>query len=964
MRKLISLSPSVAGSFSELTGKSAPEWFCTHDPVDQKLGSGGGTVHLLREAWRADNGAGTFADWLESERGIIIHAGGQSRRLPSYAAEGKALIPIPVFRWSLGQRIDQTLLDLQVPFLERVMANASGDSRWMIVSGDVMLECENLPANLPEADVVCLGIWGEPEQASRHGVFFTPRSNPTELAFMLQKPGLEEIRACSHNNYFMLDVGVWLLSARAMRILVERSCSSEDDILEEFDLYGTFGPAMGMDPHSKDPEINELKVAIVPLENGEFYHFGSGSDLIESSLRLQNRVIDQRRMTSLNIKPHPSLFVQNSTIDQGNLDKGQSDIWIENSGVPAGWNLSSRHILTGVPASNWSISLPEGVCLDFTPVLDEEAGNPVHAIRVYGIDDPFRGHVADEKTLFCDNPFTEWLSDRGISLTDLGLEADCDLQSAAIFPVVSGEIDEGFVQWLISGTDGSFKELYLELPKLSAEQISTQADLMAIRDRRQTHLLEAVPLLFKHAGRSVAYQVDLEDLAQKCAGSDYIPGEHRPDQETDLFHYIRDAMFRGRLQELRGKDGKAEEQRAFSALARAMIRLAEEDPVKPVLNCMDDQIIWGRCPVRLDLAGGWADTPPICFLNGGKVVNVAVELNGQPPIQVFARKRKHPGIRIRSIDLGEAEEIETFDQLRSYSQIGSGFAVPKAALALCGFLPEFRQGTDNASGTRPCPDSLKDAIEAFGSGIELSLLCAVPKGSGLGTSSILAATLLGVLNEFCSLGWDSYAIGQRVLVLEQMLTSGGGWQDQYGGMYPGLKYLETKPGLEQYPRVHRMDDHLMTDPSVQPNILLYYTGITRVAKNVLGEIVRGMFLNDQNRLRVIEGINQNAEHIREVLQEGSYDAFARAVARSWDLNQALDSGTNPAEVQALLDPLADWIAGCKLLGAGGGGYLLILARDSACAQRIKEHLTRNPPNARARFVSIQVSTEGLQVTRS
>ena len=79
---MISLSPAVAEVFTELTGKAGPEWFCTHDPVESKLGSGGGTVHLLREAWRKAGERGTFAEWLETERGIILHAGGRSRRLP------------------------------------------------------------------------------------------------------------------------------------------------------------------------------------------------------------------------------------------------------------------------------------------------------------------------------------------------------------------------------------------------------------------------------------------------------------------------------------------------------------------------------------------------------------------------------------------------------------------------------------------------------------------------------------------------------------------------------------------------------------------------------------------------------------------------------------------------------------------------------------------------------------------
>jgi galactokinase/mevalonate kinase-like predicted kinase len=954
MRKLISLSPAVAKGFEKLTGKGAPEWFCTHDPIESRLGSGGGTVHLLREAWSADGSDASFEDWAAGEGGLIVHAGGQSRRLPAYAAEGKALIPVPVFRWSIGQRIDQTLLDLQVPFLERVLSNVESGKRWLIASGDVMLEADSLPVPMPEADVVCLGMWGEPEQATRHGVFFAPRSDEGELSFMLQKPDLEAIREHSHDHYFLLDVGVWLLTERAMRLIMDRSMKAgADGLISEFDLYSEFGPALGTEPHRKDTEINELSVAIVPLDNGRFYHFGSGHDLIDSCLRLQNRVSDQRRLSTLNIKPHPSMFVQNSEVAQGVLTPEQEAVWVDNSAISAGWKLNKRHILTGIPSNDWDLEVPEGICLDVAPMNDGTS-----AWRIYGIDDSFRGPAGDGKTVYCGGSLSDWLVERGLTLEALGIASDTDLQQAALFPVFDKLPVPAFIEWLMhGGDDPDFRDAYISAKRLSAEEISAGADLFAIRDARVRRLEDALPMLFKHAERSVAYQIDLEDLAGKCAQNDATFLDRLPvPQKEDLFAYIRHSMFVSRVKEHKGQPFETEYRESFSALAEAMVDRAKSEPVRPVLNCMDDQIFWGRSPARLDLAGGWADTPPYCFLKGGRVVNIAVELNGQPPIQAFVRKRPEGGIRIRSIDLGYAEEVFTYDDLRTYAELGSGFAVPKAALALCGFLPEFHAGR--------CPDTLAELLKGFGSGIEISLLCAIPKGSGLGTSSILSATLFGVLSEFCQLGWDQHTIAQRVLVLEQMLTSGGGWQDQYGGICRGLKYFETRPGLDQMPRIHWIDDHLFTDPAHKPNILLYYTGITRVAKNVLGEIVRGMFLNDHHRLEVLDKISEHAEHTRDVLQEGDYDALARAVARSWELNQSLDSGTNPPEVQALLEPIQKWIGGCKLLGAGGGGYMLILAKDGSGAQQIKKHLRDNPPNPRARFVDISVSKEGLQVTRS
>lgn len=125
----------------------------------------------------------------------------------------------------------------------------------------------------------------------------------------------------------------------------------------------------------------------------------------------------------------------------------------------------------------------------------------------------------------------------------------------------------------------------------------------------------------------------------------------------------------------------------------------------------------------------------------------------------------------------------------------------------------------------------------------LTLLSAIPAGSGLGTSSILAATVLGALNDFCGLGWDKNEIGHRTLMLEQMLTTGGGWQDQFGGVLGGVKLLQTGRGFAQNPQVRWLPTDLWTQPEYRPCHLLYYTGITRTAKSILVEIVRRMFLN-------------------------------------------------------------------------------------------------------------------------
>ena len=105
MKKLLSLPPNLVGWFHDITGYPKSEWFCTNDPIDHKLGSGGGTTWLLTQAYENEmahsdaNNQKTFDEWLSSEKRLLLHAGGQSRRLPAYAPSGKVLTPVPVFRW-------------------------------------------------------------------------------------------------------------------------------------------------------------------------------------------------------------------------------------------------------------------------------------------------------------------------------------------------------------------------------------------------------------------------------------------------------------------------------------------------------------------------------------------------------------------------------------------------------------------------------------------------------------------------------------------------------------------------------------------------------------------------------------------------------------------------------------------------------------------------------------------------
>ena len=946
MKKLLSLPPNLVECFHDVEKVERSEWFCTSDPVGSKLGSGGGTAWLLdacRKEWSPE---ASLHEWLPHEKRILLHAGGQSRRLPGYAPSGKVLTPVPVFRWARGQRLSQNLLSLQLPLYEQIMEKAPDSLHTLIASGDVYIRASKPLQQIPEVDVVCYGLWVDPSLAKNHGVFVSSRRTPEVLDYMLQKPSVEELGSLMKSHLFLMDIGIWLLSDRAVELLVNRSYKNGE--LSFYDMYSEFGLALGEQPRIIDEELNKLSVAILPLPGGEFYHFGTSRELISSTLNIQNLVIDQREIMHHKVKPHPAMFVQNADI-RFPLTGQNSEIWIENSCVGDKWTLHQQNIVTGVPDNDWTLDVPAGVCIDVVPMGEKE-----YAARPYGFHDAFKGNLADEATLYQGRPFVEWLSARGLSLQDV--ELTHDLQAARIFPVTDSVAELGLMMcWMVSEpslVEG--KEAWMRSWKMSADEISAYANLRRLTAQRDAFRVSNWSVLAKNYEHSVFYQLNLEDAARQYSLHGLSLPQPLPDT-TPMMTRISDQMFRARVMQLEGKPYQEFENRAFGLMREGLTDAALARKQQPRLDVYADQIVWGRSPVRIDLAGGWTDTPPYCLNEGGNVVNIAIELNGQPPLQVYIKPSKEYQIVLRSIDLGAVEIVKTFDELAHFTQVGSPFSIPKAALVLAGFQPSFSKGHYA---------TLQEQLQDFGSGIEITLLSAIPAGSGLGTSSILASTVLGAVSDFCGLNWDKNEIGNRTLILEQLLTTGGGWQDQYGGVLRGVKLLQTGAGMNQNPLVRWLPDFLFTGSEYQKCHLLYYTGITRTAKGILAEIVRGMFLNSTEHLRLLGQMKSHALDLYEAIQCGNFDEMGRLVGKTWQQNKALDVGTNPPAIEAIIRQVADYCLGYKLPGAGGGGYLYMIAKSPEAAARIRSILTQNPPNACARFVDMSLSDKGFQVSRS
>jgi galactokinase/mevalonate kinase-like predicted kinase len=950
LKTLLSLPPNLVEAFYDLEQVDRHQWFCTSDPIGSKLGSGGGTTWLLEACKKSEGCTESMSQWLAKENRILLHAGGQSRRLPSYAPSGKVLTPIPVFDWERGQRLEQNLLSLQLPLYNQILNKAPQSLHTLIASGDVYIRAEKSLQEIPQADVVCYGLWTNPSLATHHGVFVMKRSNPEELDYMLQKPDINTLETLSKTHLYLMDIGIWLLSDRAVEYLMKHSYQKGTKEIGYYDMYSDYGLALGAHPQIADEELNKLSVAILPLPGGEFYHYGTSRELLSSTLTIQNKEYDQRKIMHHKVKPNPAIFVQNAATHLSFSDSNEN-IWIENSCINQGWQLSSSQIITGVPENDWHITVPLNICIDVVPI-----GKDSYAARPYGFHDAFKGAIEDSKTCYQEKPMTEWMQKRGLSINQI--EGDTsDIQSCRIFPMTDSIEELGILlRWMISEPNlEEGRQLWLKAEKLSADELSNRANLTRLYQQRENFRKDNWCALARNYEKSVFYQLDLADAAQ-AFNKNNLPVPEPLDESASQMTKIHNRMLRAYILQLRGDKAASDEQNAAFALLRDGLlgELSGKGSI-PHLNVYSDQIVWGRCPVRIDVAGGWTDTPPYSLYSGGNVVNFAIELNGQPPLQVYVKPCKEPHIILRSIDMGAMEVVSTYEELSAYNKVGSPFSIPKAALILSGFSPlvAFKKYS-----------TLEEQLKDFGAGIEITLLAAIPTGSGLGTSSILASTVLGALNDFCGLEWDKNEICKRTLVLEQLLTTGGGWQDQYGGVLQGVKLLQSTSGFNQDPLARWLPTDLFTTPEYRDCHLLYYTGITRTAKNILAEIVRSMFLNSGYHLHLLGEMKEHALHMNEAILRNDFKEYGQLVYQTWQQNKLLDKGTNPPEIEAIIDLIKDYCLGYKLPGAGGGGYLYMVAKDPQAAQCIKKILSEHAPNNRARFVNMTLSNKGFQVSRS
>lgn len=1012
------------------------------DPGGKRIGSGGSTLYCLIEALNRQVGKGAGATgpqaWekiLDGLRILIVHAGGDSRRLPAYGPCGKIFVPVPS---SSDAAIPASLFDRQLSTYLALPEPASGTGQVVITSGDVLLRFEPSEVTFADRGVTGLACYALPEQASRHGVYC--RGQDDEVRVYLQKPSVKEQKekgAVDAYGQSCLDIGVMNFDAKTAAGMLDTFgvCAGPDGKLalsgamgravaeHGLDFYREICCAMGSEASGSEhrqsarnsgskwrkAELDKLFEVFsqVPfsmnlLRRCNFLDFGASRAIISSGIRLLQ---EDRGASNLQ-----TFLDINNEISDGGAIKGTSS-WVEGCRVSSSLTLGGENLVVGVDVDE-PISLPPRACLDV--IRGQSAGGrDVWFVRCYSIDDTFKEPV-DQAGSFCGVDVFEWLEAVGANPEDIWdsgpAAAQRSIWNARLFPAVETHAEYRRWLWMLDpkNANADQTEAWRKADRYSLEQILALADHDDFYKRRNTirakiirrslrrvfhpksgfssseltHLLRdaddltawvseilaeahwhfrnsasgnveslAFPRIIHTLGSALAELFESDDRPMSKA----LPGLERligPAQQDWLSSLGLDLNPKVSILEWTSRARSV----AFERLENAIVAGGCERREPPVSVLRSDEIVWARSPARLDIGGGWTDTPPYSLEHGGCVVNAAVNLNGQPPIQAYARVIDEPVVRISSIDLGARLEITCFDELLDYRTATSNFALAKAALALSCLSPPVNADTENVS--------LKKTLEQFGGGIELTTLAAIPKGSGLGTSSIMGAVILAAIQRVVGKELSRRELFHSVLRLEQALTTGGGWQDQIGGAIDGVKMVVTEPGFVPDALIHHVLSDILDPRTNGGRSLLYYTGVTRLAKNILQQVV-GRYLNrSRATMATLKQIHAVAEEVSQALICKDIETFGNLIDVAWQLNKQLDPNSSNDKIEALFERVNPFVYGAKLLGAGGGGFMLMICKSAEDASSVRKTLEDEPPNERARFFDFDVSSEGLTVTVS
>ncbi len=211
--------------------------------------------------------------------------------------------------------------------------------------------------------------------------------------------------------------------------------------------------------------------------------------------------------------------------------------------------------------------------------------------------------------------------------------------------------------------------------------------------------------------------------------------------------------------------------------------------------------------------------------------------------------------------------------------------------------------------------------------LEMVSMADIPAGTGLGSSSSFNVGLLRAIYAFKREHITTHALAEEACRIElELLKEPIGKQDQYIAAFGGLICMEfNEQGLVQVSPL-RISTETLHD--LEDNLLMFFTGYSRSASNVLKDQKLRTEGDDKAMIDNLNFTKELGRSIGKALEAGNTDEFAKLMHQHWLHKKKRSEGISNEQISAWYDLAKDnGATGGKLIGAGGGGFLLFYAHD-------------------------------------
>ena len=928
------------------------------DPDGKRVGSGGATLQVLQKLAEQEDIAGDF----HNKRILVIHSGGDSKRVPQYSVCGKLFSPVPR---ELPDGRASTLFD------EFLIGMAGVPSRFregmLVLSGDVLLLFNPLQIDAQFHGAAAISMKSPVDVGKDHGVFLNNGKDYVKKFLHKQSiETLEKLGAVNTHGNVDLDTGAVLFDVNLMNALLSLVQTDGKIDAEKYarfvneksriSLYGDFLYPLAEDStleqyYKEQPEgtfceeltecrtriwevLHSFEMKLICLSPAEFIHFGTTRELLAllTDEIADYEYLDWKPMVFTNYKSEKKVqaAVHNALIE-GTVQLADK-CYVENSWLRGNTVLEKDCVISQLELKD--VTVPSMVMHGVE--LKRENGEKRYIVRAYGIkDNPKK--TLEERGSFLAGDLRSFINLNNLKTKDIWESEDHSLWKAKLYPVV--ESQEKAVSWAFllhrmssEKADEVKVAEWKSLKRYSLEesfQIADASVLVPWEEKLENRILIERFLNRLRAGEHYVDSLKtfgITELDEKQFDMLMEMAEKElPFEEKIRVLYSISRSMKFMKKNFHGISYDQIEQKCFATIQQEIFRASNVNQVKKY-KIAENQVKVSL-PVRVNWGGGWTDTPPYCNEKGGVVLNAAILLNGQEPIEVELRKLPEKHIEFASLDLDAHGVVTTAAEIQDCHNPYDSFALHKAALIACGIIPMEGEA------------DLEKILDEMGGGFYMSTrVKGVPKGSGLGTSSILSGACVRALGKFLGTSWSDSDVYELVLNLEQIMSTGGGWQDQVGGLTDGIKYITSRSGMKQKLKVEYLDLDEATKTELQERFALIYTGQRRLARNLLRDVVGNYIGGKKESKEALEEMKHLAVMMRYELEQGDVNAFAKLLNEHWEVSKKLDAGSTNTCIDQIFASCEDLIDGKFISGAGGGGFLQVILKKGVSKEMLRARL--------------------------